>query len=275
MFCKIKHTIVLDILTKGFKMKKAPLLALITALIATPIYASTTLTIDINDGFQPVLESLKPKLTKQLGMDINIVSKTNQKIYEELNKNQVGADLVLFVENPNYGTPRINQFLSENSQIVAASKVVLWCPNTPLAKRVSLSSTINQSKIKSIAVLPQGTMIQQMFSKSLPNLSKSIQLVTAPTSLAAWRMARNNQVQCAITLDKWLKPTDQFVNVSYNEILLRGYINPNLRNKTQARQVLALLGSPLIQPLMMRSTGIDLAQSAPKRKLSDVNRKAS
>ena len=93
--------------------------------------------------------------------------------------------------------------------------------------------------------------------------------------MAAWRMARNNQVQCAVTLDKWLKPTDQFVNVSYNEILLRGYINPNLRDKTQARQVLALLGSPLIQPLMMRSTGIDLAQSAPKRKLSDINKKAS
>lgn len=256
-------------------MKKAPLLALITALTTTPIYASKTLTIDINDGFQPVLESLKPKLTKQLGMDINIVSKTNHKIYEELNKNQISADLVLFVENSNYGSPRVNQFLSENSHIVAASKVVLWCPNTPLAKRVSLNSTINQSKIKSIAVLPQGTMIEQMFRKSLPNLSKNIQLITAPTSLLAWRMARNNQVQCAVTLDKWLKPTDQFVNITYNEILLRGYINPTLRNKTQARQVLSLLGSPLIQPLMMRSTGIDLAQSAPKRKLSDINRKAS
>lgn len=256
-------------------MKNAPILALITALMTAPAFAVGSLTIDINDGFQPVLESLKPRLEKQLGMDVTIIPRTNHDIYADFDKNAITADLVLFVENTNYGSNRINQFLAANSQIVAASKVVLWCPNTPLQKRVSLSDTIKQAKIKNIAVLPKGTMMSQLFTKSLPNLPKSTQLITVSTSLGAWRMARNKQVQCAVTLDKWLRPTDQFASISNSEILLRGYINPALSNKTQARQVLGLLGSPLIQPLMMRATNIDLVQNISKLKRADSNRKAS
>ena len=256
-------------------MKIAAMLALITALTTSSVSATKTLTIDINDGFYPVLQSLKPRLVEQLGMDINIVSKTNSEIYANLNKNIIPADLVLFIENSNYGTPKTNRFLTINTEIVAASKIVLWCPNTALPKRISIRDTIKQANIKSIAVLPKGTMIHQFFAQSLPNLPKNIQLVTTPTSLTAWRMARNNQVQCAVTLDKWLRPTDQFVYISYNEIFLRGYINPALRNKMQIRQVLNLLGSPLIQPLMMRSAGLDLAQGIPIKKQTDLLKKAS
>lgn len=256
-------------------MKKVPVSALVFALIAAPAYASGTLSIDISDGFQPVLESLKPRLVKQLGMNINITPKSNHDIYADFNKSAMTADLVLFVENPSYGNQRINQYLTASSQIVAASKVVLWCPNVPLAKRVSLIDTIKQANIKRIAVSPEGTMISQMFNKTVPSLPKSIQLVNAPNSLAAWRMARNNQVQCAVTLDKWLRPTDQFAYVSHNEIILRGYINPALNNKAPAKQVLAVLGSPLIQPLMMRATNIDLVQNFPKNKRSEFNKKAS
>ncbi len=256
-------------------MKIAPVLAFVTALITAPAYAVGSLTIDINDGFQPVIESLKPRLVKQLGMDISIIPKTNHDIYADFDKNLITSDLVLFVENSNYGNNRINPFLTANSQIVAASKIVLWCPGTALPKRVSLRDTIKQANIKSIAVLPQGTMISQMFNKSLPNLPKSTQLITATTSLNAWRMARNKQVQCAVTLDKWLRPTDQFAYISNHEILLRGYINPASSNKVQARQVLSLLGSPLIQPLMMRATNIDLVQNLPKPIRLDSNKKAS
>lgn len=256
-------------------MKRAQVPALVFALIAAPAYASGTLSIDINDGFQPVLESLKPRLVKQLGMNVDINPRANHDIYADFNKNLVTANLVLFVENPNYGNARTNEFLMANSQIVATSKVVLWCPNIALPKRVSIRDIIKQANIKSIAVLPQGSMMNQMFTKSVPNLPKSTQLVTAPTSLSAWRMARNKQVQCAVTLNKWLRPTDQFAYVSYNEIVLRGYVNPALGHQAQAKQVLNILGSPLIQPLMMRATSIDLVQNLPRAKRSESNRKAS
>ncbi|WP_026472314.1 hypothetical protein [Alkanindiges illinoisensis] len=254
-------------------MKLSKVVSLAFALSVTPVHAVETLRVGISQGFQPVLESLKPRLSQQLGMNIEISPRQNIDLYTEFNKKTVSSDLVIFIENPAYGTPKINQFLENNSQIIAASQVILWCPNNPLPKRVTLLDTLFQAKVSTIAVPPKSSRVGSIFLKNVPNIPANTRLVTAGDSLAAWRMARNKQVQCAVTLDKWLRPGDQFVYISNEEIILRGYINPARKNTVKARQVINLLSSPLIQPLMMRATSIELAQDIPKiRKLENPKR---
>lgn len=255
-------------------MKLSKVVALALALTVIPAHAVESLRIGISQGFSPVLESLKPRLTQQLGMNVDVVARPNTDIYTDFNKKNINADLIIFIENTSYGTPKVNQFLENNSQIVAASQVILWCPNNPLPKRVSLLDTLFQAKISTIAVSPKGSRVNNIFLKNVPNIPANTRLVTASDSLAAWRMARNKQVQCAVTLDKWLRPGDQFVYISNEEIILRGYINPASKNIQKARQVINLLSSPLIQPLMMRATSMEMAQDVPKIKKLENPRRA-
>jgi hypothetical protein len=253
-------------------VKLSKVVALAVALTVIPAHAVETLRIGISQGFSPVLESLKPRLTQQLGMNIEIYSRPNIELYTDFNKKNVTADLIIFIENSGYGAKKVNQFLEKNSQIIAASQVILWCPNDPLPKRVTLLDTLFQAKVSTIAVPPKGSRVGNIFLKSVPNIPSNTRLVTASDSLAAWRMARSKQVQCAVTLDKWLRPGDQFVYISNEEIILRGYVNPARKNTVKARQVINLLSSPLIQPLMMRATSIELAQDRPKNKKIDPSR---
>lgn len=247
-------------------MKLSKVVALAVALTVIPAHAAETLRVEISQGFSPVLESLKPRLTQQLGMNVEVFSRPNIELYADFNKKNTTSDLVIFVENTTYGTPKTNQFLDANSQIIAASQVILWCPNSPLPKRVTLLDTLAQARVNSIAVPPKGSRVANIFYKYVPNIPANTRLVAATDSLNAWRMARNKQAQCAVTLDKWLRPGDQFVYISNEEIILRGYINRNRKNGLKARQVINLLSSPLIQPLMMRATSMELAQDMTKPK---------
>ncbi|RYZ89717.1 MAG: hypothetical protein EOO68_25160 [Moraxellaceae bacterium] len=247
-------------------MKLSKVVALILALTVMPAHAVETLRISISQGFQPVLESLKPRLAQQLGMNIEVVPRPNVELYNDFNKKTVNSDVVIFVENNSYGNLKLNEFLETSSQIIAASQVILWCPNNPLPKRVSLLDTMHQAKISSIAVPIKGSRVSNIFIKNVPNIPANTRMVTASDSLAAWRMARNKQVQCAVTLDKWLRPGDQFTYISNEEIILRGYISPNRKNSVKAKLVLNLLSSPLIQPLMMRATSVELAQDLQRNK---------
>ncbi len=250
-------------------MNLSKVIPLVFALSVMPVHATETLRIGISQGFLPVLESLKPRLVQQLGMNVEILPSKNADLYNNFTKKAIDADLVIFVENPGYGNPKTNKFLENHSQIIAASQVILWCPNNPLPKRVTLLDTMFQAKISSIALPPKGSRVGDIFVRNVPNIPSSTRLVTATDSLGAWRMARNKQVQCAVTLDKWLRPGDQFVYISNEEIILRGYINPARKNTVKARQVINLLSSPLIQPLMMRATSIETAQDTHKIKKSE------
>lgn len=247
-------------------MKLSKVVAMILALTVMPVHAVDTLRISISQGFQPVLESLKPRLVHQLGMNIEVIPRPNIELYADFNKKTVDSDVVIFVENTTYGNLKLNQFLESSSQIIAASQVILWCPNSPLPKRVSLLDTLQQAKISTIAVPIKGSRVSNIFIKSVPNIPANTRLVTASNSLTAWRMARNKQVQCAVTLDKWLRPGDQFTYISNEEIILRGYISPNHKNSVKAKLVLNLLSSPLIQPLMMRATSFELAHDVQRSK---------
>ncbi|XID75083.1 hypothetical protein ACF3NA_00440 [Alkanindiges sp. WGS2144] len=233
---------------------------------SSPVLASETLSVAIPSSFQPMLESLKPRLNEQLGTTVMIQAKGNEGIYQDLNQQKMTNDVIIFVENPSLGKNNINAYLSKNSQVIAASQVVLWCPNLYLPKRVSVQDSIFQANIKSIALPIKENRVHQIFIKNIPKLPASTKLTLTKDSLVAWRMARNQQVQCSATLDKWLRPTDQFVRVSAEQIILRGYINPELKNPAKAQQMLNLLSSPLIQPLMMRSTSLELAQGTAKPK---------
>lgn len=255
-------------------MKLSKMVVLAVALTVLPAQAVETLRIDISHGFSPLLESLKPRLVQQLGMNVEVVSRPNIELYSEFNKDSnkknTSSDLVIFVENTSYGMAKTNQFLNNHSQIIAASQVILWCPNSPLPKRVSLLDTLFQARISSIAVPPKDSRAGSIFYKSVLNIPARTRLLAATDSLSAWRMARNKQAQCAVTLDKWLRPGEQFVYISNEEIILRGYINPASKHNLKARQVINLLSSPLIQPFMMRATSIELAQNRQKLKKPDL-----
>lgn len=254
-------------------MKLLQVLALSLGLSVLPAHGMDTLRVNISEGYLPVLLSLKPRLTEQLNANIEIVGKPNTELYNDFIKEHNTADIVVFVENPAYGTPQLNSFLKKKSQIVSISQVVLWCPNIYLPKRVSLLDTLTQANITSIALPSKSSMINTVFTHSLPKVPATTQIFTSTNGLTAWRMARNKQVQCAVTIDKWLNPNEQFVYVSNEEIVLRGYINPSSKVSVKAQQTLAMLSSPLIKPMMIRISNSDLVQNLPQpKKLESVKK---
>ena len=235
-------------------------LTLSLCAMMTTVHAVEPLTINVTEGYRAVLESLKPRITQQLGTNVEIVGKQNRELYNEFNKGQPSADVIVFVENKAFGNPQTNQMLSQKSQVLAVSQVVLWCPNMYLQKRVSLADTLTQAQIRTIAVPDKRSVINSIFTRALPNLPPHTQLVATNTGLSAWRMARNRQTQCAVTMDKWLNPNEPFIYVSNEEVTLRGYVhNPKIAFKAQ--QTLAMLSSPLVQPMMIRISNSDLVSN--------------
>ena len=236
-------------------------------------WAVDTLSVSIPNSFYPTLQTIKPRLNERLNTNVVIAARSNNDIYKELNQQKLSSDVMMFVENPQLGKATMNDFLAKNSQIVAASQVVLWCPNQYLAKRVSAQDTIAQSNIKTIAIPVSSNRVNQIFLKNVTRVPAGTKFISTEDSLTAWRLARNQQVQCAVTLDNWLRPSDQFMRVSAEQIILRGYINPAAKNPAKARQMLSMLSSPLIQPLMMRATSFELAQDLPKLKKTDISKR--
>lgn len=236
------------------KNRFTPLL-LISLMISGITYANHPLKVAVATSFLPVMENIKPRLVQQLGVQIEITSETNIVLHEEhLNKPSTTYDLIIFSENKNLLSPASYQEIIKKSSVIIAPHVVLWCPNINMPKRIGLNDVITQANIQSIATPGPISLLTDMFFKNVSKLPPHIQLTNVSNSLTAWRMANTKQVDCAVTFDKWLKPTDQFNYVSTEPVNFRGWVKSNGRYKAQSKQIVSVLSSPLLQAIMMRST---------------------
>jgi hypothetical protein len=244
-------------------MKKRFISALVLSLFTSALSSATEpLKIGVTASFLPVLETIKPRLEQQLGVHIHVTAEKNSQLYDDhLKQLTTPYDLIIFAENESQTTPLFNKELIKVSNIITSAQVVLWCPYLVMPKRVSLSDSIKQVGVNSIAIPDPGSLVTQIFSKNVPKIPKSTYFVNASNSLTSWRMAYSQHVECAVTLDKWLKPTDQFNYVSTEPINFRGWIKENSSFNSQSRQAISILSSPLLQPLMMRSTSSGSAQN--------------
>ncbi len=225
-------------------------------------HAQESLRIGVISSFYSVLEAAKPRIVQQIKTPVDIIPITNSQLYEHLNKNKLPYDVVIFGENDKLGSTITNQRIENNSQIITSTRVVLWCPDTALPKRISLSDSLLQANVHSIALPGIDSMISDIFIKAIPQLPPTILLTRTENSLTSWQLAHNDKVECAVTIDKWLKPDDQFNLVSLQFVNLRGLVADTTKFPVESKMVISIMSSPLIQPLMMRST--ILGASLPK-----------
>lgn len=235
------------------------------------VHAQESLRIGVIASLYPVIENSKPRLTQQIKMPVTITALPNEQIYSELHQKKSSYDVVIFGENDRLGSVSLNRFIEDNTQVIASSQVVLWCPNIFLPKRISLNRSIEEAQVQSIAMPGINSVIGDLFLRSMPELPGSIHLLPTSNSLTALQMAHSGQAQCAVTIDKWLKPTDQYSVVSSQPVNFRGFVSENSRYTAQAKNIISIIGSPLLQPLMVRSSlitppPIPVKIITPKRK---------
>lgn len=216
--------------------------------------AQEPLRIGVINSMYAVVENAKPRLTQQIKMPVSIVSVPNEQLYEELQHKKLPYDVVIFAENERLGTLELNQLVQQHSQVITSSQVVLWCPEIYLPKRISLSDAISEANVQSIATPGLSSVIGDIFLKAMPELSSKVNLIPTSNSVTALQMAHNGQAQCAVTIDTWLKPTDQYSLISSQPVHFRGWVNDTSRYTAQARTIISIIGSPLLQPLMARSS---------------------
>ena len=235
-------------------------------------HAQEPLRIGVIASMYAVVENAKPRLSQQIKVPVSVTAVPNEQIYDALQHKKLPFDVVIFGENDRLGAPELNQFIEENSQVIIASQVVLWCPSLSLPKRVSLSDAISEANVQSIATPGLSSVIGDAFLKAMPELSSKVHLVPTSNSVTALQMAHNGQAQCAVTIDTWLKPTDQFSVISAQTVNFRGLVNQNSHYAAQAKTIVSIMGSPLLlQPLMVRSSlitppSIPVKTSLNKRK---------
>ncbi len=221
---------------------------------ATQASAQESLRIAVIASLYPVVENSRPRLTQQVKMPISVTALPNEQIYNELNQKKGSFDVIIFGENDRLGNVALNQFVEENTQVIASSQVVLWCPHIFLPKRLNLGNTIEEAQVQSIALPGISSVIGDLFLRSIPALPSSVHLLPTSNSLTALQMAHNGEAQCAVTIDKWLKPSDQFAVVSSQPVNFRGFVSESSRYPEQAKNIISIIGSPLLQPLMVRSS---------------------
>lgn len=235
--------------------KNLPLLLLVSFWMSTAVSANEPLKIGVAASFLPFMENIKPRLSQQMGVAIQITGEKNIDLYEKhLSRTNTPYDLIIFSENRHLTSPANQQNIIKRSEVITSPHVVLWCPYINMPKRVSLNDIITQSNIQSIATPGSSSLLTDIFIRTVSKLPSTVRLMTADNSLDAWRMANLQQVDCAVTFDKWLKPTDQFNYISPEPINIRGWVKTNGRYTTQAKQIIYTISSPLLQPIMMRST---------------------
>lgn len=220
----------------------------------TPVQAQETLRIGVIASLYPVIENSRPRLSQQVKVPISITALPNEEIYDVLSQKKAAFDVLIFGENDSLGNTNLNQFIEESTQVIASSQVVLWCPHVFVPKRLNLGTAIEEAQVKSIALPGINSVIGDLFLKSVVALPASVHLLPTSNSLTALQMAHNDEAQCAVTIDKWLKPTDQYTVVSSQTVNFRGFVSENSRYPSQARNIISIIGSPLLQPLMVRSS---------------------
>ena len=109
-------------------VKLSKVLVLLLALTVMPAHAVETLRISISQGFQPVLESLKPRLSQQLGMNIEVVPRPNLVLYNDFNKKTVNSDVVIFGHTHMFEQDYKNKTLFVNpGEVCAREKPFIEC----------------------------------------------------------------------------------------------------------------------------------------------------
>ena len=257
-------------------MKFLFLFSLLTSMCTAAFaHAQEPLRIGVIASMYAVVENAKPRLSQQIKVPVSLTAVPNEDIYAALQHKKLPFDVVIFGENERLGSPEVNQFIQEQSQVITSSQVVLWCPDVYLPKRVSLSDAISEANVQSIATPGISSVIGDAFLKAMPELSSKVHLVPTSNSVTALQMAHNGQTQCAVTIDTWLKPTDQFSVISPQMVNFRGLVNQNSNYAAQSKMIISIMGSPLLlQPLMVRSSLIT-PPSVPSKSTLNKRKKAA
>lgn len=220
-----------------------PLLALAQPA-PLPAPEKPALRVGVAGGLGASIERFVPALARELGQPIHLVYASN-----------LGAFKLMATPRPPYDvvigsvTEEIQPFLTAQHmdlgtlQTIGTSRVVLWCPSPRVMMRVSPDQTLNQPSVRRLAISQKGGSVATLAEHNV-TIPPQVQVLRAEHSLAAWKMARDGQADCALIMAGFLKPSDSYQPVKNASFSLSGVVSRHAEQPQQAERLLALLRTP-------------------------------
>ena len=224
----------------------------IIGLISNAALANTPIQVAVAGGFEPVFAQFVPMLSHQLGAPIQVFATAVQPLYQQLQNKQHAYDLVISGDMTNMQQlAKLGSVAAASLSVVANSQVVLWCPNPNVRMRVRLQDTLSDPAVKRIAISRLDSPVGQLMAESV-HLPATLEVKRAAHALAAWRLARSKQVDCAFTMRGLMQHTDNYQIIPKKTVQLIGAIPSISQHPTQAAQILALMQSPMVRAKLRR-----------------------
>lgn len=231
---------------------KSVALCLIIGWISITAQANTPLQVAVAGGFEPVFSRFVPTLSHQIGSPIQVFATAVQPLQQQLQTQQHGYDLVISGDMANMQRLATQGAVVASSlSVIANTQIVLWCPNPQVRMRVRVQDTLRDPAVERIAISRLDSPVGQLVAQSV-TLPERIQVTRADHALAAWRLARSKQVDCAFTTRGLMQHGDNYQIISKQTVQLIGAIPTQSQRSTQSAHILALMQSPIVRAKLRR-----------------------
>lgn len=220
--------------------------------LSSSALATAPIQVAVAGGFEPVFSQFVPMLSHQLGAPIHVFATAVNPLYQQLHRQQHAYDLVISGDmSKMQDLAQRGSVAADSLSVVANSQVVLWCPNPKIRMRVRLQDTLLDPALKRLAISRLDSPVGQLVSASV-NLPSTLHVTRAAHALAAWRLARSKQVDCAFTMRGLMQHTDNYQIIPKKTVQLIGAIPHTSQHPQQAAQILALMQSPMVRAKLRR-----------------------
>lgn len=226
-------------------------MGLIIGLISASALANTPIQVAVAGGFEPVFSQFVPMLSHQLGTPIQVFATAVNPLFQQLQTQKHDYDLVISGDMHNMQQLAKLGVVADRLSVVANSQVVLWCPNPNVRMRVRLQDTLTDPAVQRIAISRLDSPVGQLVAQTV-QLPNTLAVTRAAHALAAWRLARSKQVDCAFTMRGLMQHTDNYQIIPKQTVQLIGAIPSNSTHATQAAKILSLMQSPMVRAKLRR-----------------------
>lgn len=220
---------------------------------ASPTAATPTLRIMVASGFLPVFKLILPRLQQKFRQPIVVEHGSIAEVYDRLD--QLPATDLIITPNRALMTESIATGKIDGSgvRVLGQTVPVLWCPNPKVRMRVSWRDTLAQPEVQRLAASTWDKNPLSRILASAQPLPAQIQLVESKGAIDAWRNARRNEADCAITIRGLVPSTERAQPIARVGFELLAAIPKNSSNREQARLLVEYLSSPSVRLRLQQS----------------------
>jgi ABC-type molybdate transport system substrate-binding protein len=211
---------------------------------------ATPLRVAVQSGFKPAFVSLLPQLEQQLHLDIILSDSATPQLFAAIAKPATPYDVLIGNNDGTFNRLEDQKRLMKGSITpLVSSQIVLWCPSNHVEMRVSISETLRRFKHITLALPPKEAPATRAILPFLPSLDSSIKLIYSKNTPESWRLAYQQQADCAVTLKSLIarESVTQYRPFPHQVAHITGVISADSHQVAAATQLLQKLNSPIIR----------------------------